>query len=363
MSESATGTNPGFSKRGGGITPFQSRHLHTLGRFVTFLLVLGFFVLMVEGGKFYSLRNLENIVRQSAVYATASLGMTIVIVAGGIDLSIGSIIALSVVVTAWVLNLSTSAAGENPQYLISSYPKLLPCCAMCLALVVSSLAGMINGILIVRSRLVPFIITLGTMLIFRGIAKGIAAEKDIYPPLDSWLTVLMDPTLTSTDAGRRWMIFPAGIWILIIAAFLSGMLLKYTRFGRHVFAIGSNEETARLCGVDVGRAKIWVYTLSGFFAGLAGILVFSDIRIGQPTAGISYELYVIAAVVIGGGSLRGGEGSILGAILGALIISTLYMGVKQMGWRTYIQEIVIGSILITAVAIDQFRHRYATHKP
>ncbi len=335
----------------------------TLGRFLTFILVLGFFAFMVDGGKFYSVRNLENIVRQSAVYATASLGMTIVIIAGGIDLSIGSIIALSVVITAWVLNLSDPYEGADNRYWIESHPVLVPWCATLLALLVSSLAGMLNGLLIVWLRLVPFIITLGTMLIFRGIAKGLAQEKDIYPPIDSWLTLLMDPTLSSKDPARRWMLFPTGIWVLIFAAVVAAALLRYTRFGRHVFAIGSNEETARLCGVDVGKSKIWVYTLSGFFAGLAGILVFSDIRIGQPTAGISYELYVIAAVVIGGGSLRGGEGSIVGAITGALIISTLYMGVKQMGWRTFIQEIVIGGILIAAVAIDQIRHRYAIHRP
>jgi ribose transport system permease protein/erythritol transport system permease protein len=154
------------------------------------------------------------------------------------------------------------------------------------------------------------------------------------------------------------MLLPPGIWMLILAAVLAALLLRYTRLGRHIFAIGSNEETARLCGVPVERTKIVVYMLAGLFGGLAGIMQFSFIAgIGQPTTGIAYELFVIAAVVIGGGSLLGGEGSILGSLIGALIITILYMGGQQMGWPKWVQETVIGGIIIAAVALDRLRHR------
>jgi ribose/xylose/arabinose/galactoside ABC-type transport system permease subunit len=231
------------------------------------------------------------------------------------------------------------------------------------------LAGIFNGCLIVGLRLVPFIVTLGTMSIIRGLAKGIAGEMDIYPQ-ETWLNTLTEPTAIrflnwlhgNPDAkrptGTGWLVLPVGVWITLIAAALAALLLRYTRFGRHVFAIGSSEDTARLCGVPVERTKIIVYMLAGLFAGISAMLLFADINgIGQPTAAIGYELYVIAAVVIGGGSLLGGEGSILGSLIGALLITILYMGGHQMGWPQWVQETVIGSIIIIAVALDRVRHR------
>ena len=338
---------------------WHSGWLDTLARFFALILVFAFFAVMVEDGRFYTPRNLENIARQSAVYATAALGMTIVIIAAGIDLSVGSMIALTVVVVAWVLNLSHEVVdGEtvSTAYLIDSQPILLPILAVVAGVAVAALSGMANGITVVALRLTPFIVTLGTMGIVRGLAKGIANEKDIYPPKDTWISSLMEPTLTSKT--RAWMILPPGIWILIAAAVMAWALLRYTRLGRHIFAIGSNQETARLCGVPVARTKIFVFMLAGFFAGLAGLMQFSFISgIGQPTTGIAYELFVIAAVVIGGGSLMGGEGSILGSVIGALLITILYMGGQQMGWPKWVQEMVIGGIIIAAVAIDQIRHR------
>lgn len=325
--------------------------VNTLGRFGALLVVFAFFAWAVEDGRFYTSRNLENIARQSAVYATAALGMTLVIITAGIDLSIGSVIALTVVGTAWVLNIRTD---EGP--LINDYPVALPLFAVLGGVGLATLAGMANGMMIVGLRITPFIVTLGTMGLFRGLAKGIANEKDIYPPESTWISSIMDPTISNPE--RSWMILPPGVWLLLVAAVGAAILLRYTRLGRHIYAVGSNEETARLCGVPVGRTKIIVYMLAGFFAGLAGLMQYSFISgIGQPTTGIAYELFVIAAVVIGGASLMGGEGTILGSIVGALMITILYMGGQQMGWPKWVQEMVIGGIIIGAVALDQLRHR------
>jgi erythritol transport system permease protein len=353
--ESAAATRPSI---------WRSNWVNMLGRFVALVAVFAFFAIFVPNGKFYTPRNLENIGRQSAVYATAAIGMTLVIVAGGIDLSVGSVIALTVVMMAWVLERPYPLVGADGAtqagHLIDHWPRLLPFIALAVGLVMAVVVGLANGLLIVGLRLVPFIVTLGTMGIIRGLAKGIAHEKDIYPPEDTWLVNVMDPTLTSRDAGRSWMLLPPGIWLLIVASIVAALLLRYTRLGRHIYAIGSNENTARLCGVPVERTKIIVYMLAGLFGGLAGILQFSFISgIGQPTTAIAYELFVIAAVVIGGGSLLGGEGSILGSLIGALIITILYMGGQQMGWPKWVQETVIGGIIIAAVALDRMRHKAA----
>ena len=186
----------------------------------------------------------------------------------------------------------------------------------------------------------------------RGFAKGLAHEQKIDAPL-TWLNEL----LAALRPGQRWMIVPPGVWLLLILALGVGGLLKYTRFGRHSFAIGSNEQTARLCGVAVQRVKLLVYTLSAGFAGLAGVMQFSRLTVGDPTVAMGLELDVIAAVVIGGGSLSGGEGSVLGTVVGALIMTVIRSGCSQMGLPNWVQEIVTGGIIIIAVALDRLRHR------
>ena len=329
---------------------------NTFGRFLALILVFAFFAVMVEDGKFYTLRNLENILRQCCVYTTAGLGMTMVIVAAGIDLSAGSLIALSVVSVAWVLNLSGHGPDGQVESLVRLHPVLTPILAIGAGVLMSTLAGLANGAMVVGLRLVPFIVTLGTMGMIRGLAKGIARERDIYPPDETWINTIMDPTLSSHS--RSWLILPIGVWIMIVGVLVSAFVLRYTRLGRHIFAVGSNEETARLCGVPVGRTKLFVYAASGFFCGIAGLMQFSYIGgIGQPTTAVMYELFVIAAVIIGGASFNGGEGSILGTVIGALIITILYMGGQQMGWPKWVQEMVIGGIIILAVAVDRLRHR------
>ncbi|NQT37719.1 MAG: ABC transporter permease [Planctomycetes bacterium] len=361
MSASTKNRTAGDSAESSSI--WQSKWFDTASRFLALIAVFSFFAIMVKEGKFYTARNLENILRQSAVYATAALGMTMVIITAGIDLSVGSVIALTVVVIAWMLNIHWDVipvgGGETEVvFLIHQWPVLVPILAVLVALLMATLAGLLNGTTLVGQRLVPFIVTLGTMGIFRGVAKLIAHEKDIYPQEDTWIADIMDPTLTSVDPSRSWMLLPPGVWLLLIAAVGAALLLRYTRLGRHIYAVGSNAETARLCGVPVGRTKILVYTLAGFFGGLAGLMQFSIAGgIGAPTTAVAYELHIIAAVVIGGASFSGGEGSILGSFIGALIIAVLYMGCQLMLWPKSVQEIVIGVIIIQAVALDQFRRR------
>jgi ribose/xylose/arabinose/galactoside ABC-type transport system permease subunit len=206
---------------------------------------------------------------------------------------------------------------------------------------------------------VPFIVTLGTMGMIRGLAKGLSKEKDIYPQgEESWLVGLMDPVLTN-QSGEGFLL-PAGVWIMLACMGLMAFVLRYTRFGRHVYAVGSNAETARLCGISVGRTVAGVYALCGLFCGIAGLMQFAYIGgIGQPTTASMYELFVIAAVIIGGASFTGGEGTILGTFIGALTITMLYMGGQQMDWPKWVQEMVIGGIIILAVAVDRLRHHRA----
>jgi len=304
-----------------------------LGVFILFSILLA----ATRGLTFADPDNLETILRQTTIVAVAALGATIVIVSGGIDLSVGAIIALCTVVIAAALR-----AGAPPAL------------AALAGLAAGLAAGALNGLLVTRLRVVPFIVTLGTMLLVRGVAKGLAHEQKIDAP-KSWLNEL----LARLAPGHGWMLFPPGVWLLFVLAVAVGGLLLYTRLGRHIFAVGSNEQAARLCGIAVSRVKLAVYLLGGFFAGVAGLMQFSRLTEGDPTGASGLELNVIAAVVIGGGSLSGGEGSVTGAIIGALIMQTLQSGCSQMGWPNWVQEIVTGAIIIVAVALDRFRHRRA----
>lgn len=306
--------------------------------------VFTLFVQLVPGGRFGSAGNLESIFVQSAVVAVAALGATLVIVSAGIDLSVGSVIALSVVVMARVLEPAESGLA----------PWLAPWLAIGAALVLGAVCGLVNGLLVTKLGLVPFVVTLATLQIFRGLASGLAGETNIYPQ-DSWIQGVMDPVAGNAD--RAWMLMPPGVWLTLSGGVLMAVLLRYTRFGRHVFAVGSNEETARLCGVSVHGVKLRVYLLAGLFAGLAGILQYAYIGIGQPTTGQGYELMVIAAVVIGGGSLAGGEGTVAGTLIGALLIGVLFAGCVQMGWPKWIQTVVTGLIIAVAVLLDRLRQQ------
>jgi ribose/xylose/arabinose/galactoside ABC-type transport system permease subunit len=310
------------------------RWLNALGPLLALLAVYALFAALGPES-FRSGRNLETIARQTTIVGLAALGMTLVIISGGIDLSVGSAVALATVVIAVVLNRVVSPLG-----------------AALAAVAVCAGCGLVTGLLTTRLRVVPFIVTLGMMLLVRGAAKGLSREQKVDAP-ETWLNEL----LASLPDERRWLLVPPGVWLLIVMAVLAALALRYTRLGRHTFAIGSNELTARLCGVPVERTKVWLYLLAGAFTGLAGVMQFSRLTVGDPTVAAGLELDVIAAVVIGGASLAGGEGSILGTLVGALIMSVIRSGCAQMQMPNWVQEIITGAIIVAAVALDRWRHR------
>jgi ribose/xylose/arabinose/galactoside ABC-type transport system permease subunit len=297
------------------------------------------FVLLLFGflrpSTFLTWNNFEVMLLQTAVVGTAALGMTLIIIAGGIDLSVGSTIALSTVVIALLLN-----AG------------LPPLLAALSGVLLGASCGALVGVLVTRLNLTPFIVTLGMLGVYRGVAKGLANQQMVLAP-QTWLNEL----LTSLGEGQAWLLLPTGVWLTLVLGLLTAGFLRYTKTGRHIYAVGSNELTARLCGVRVGRIKLLVFTLGAAFAGLAGVLQFSYLTMGDPTTTFGTELDVIAAVVIGGGSLAGGEGSVAGSLIGAFIMTVVGNGCTKMGLDNWIQEIVTGLIIVFAVALDRWRHR------
>jgi ribose/xylose/arabinose/galactoside ABC-type transport system permease subunit len=301
------------------------------GPFLGLLLVLVLFGLWI-GPQFFRPANLDLIARQTAIVGTAALGMTLVIAAAGIDLSVGSIVSLSTVVIALLLRQGTS-----------------PALAALAGIAAGALCGLATGLLVTRLKVVPFIVSLGMMLLVRGAAKGLADERRIEAPT-SWLNDL----LRARGAGEG-LLLPPGIWTLLLLALLVAGLLGYTRFGRHLLAIGSNERTARLCGVPVERRKLEVYTLAAALAGLAGVMQFAKLSVGDPTVALGLELDVIAAVIIGGGSLLGGRGTAFGTLVGALLMTVIQIGCSQKGLPNWVQQIITGGVIVAAVAIDRLR--------
>lgn len=313
------------------------RWLNLLGPLLGLVAIFALFAVLAPSG-FASASNLQTIARQTAIVGAAALGMTLIMIMGGIDLSVGSVVALTTVVIAALLQ----------------HAHLSPALSALLGICAGGLTGLVSGVLITQLRVVPFIVTLGMMLIVRGLAKALAHEQKIDAPL-TWLQGL----LSSLPPERAWMLVPGGVWLVVLLALLVAGVLRFTKLGRHVFAVGSNELTARLCGVAVERTKVLTYALGGMFFGVAGLMLFSRLTVGDPTAAVGLELDVIAAVVIGGGSLSGGEGSVFGSLIGALIMSVIRSGCAQMGLENWVQEIITGGVIVVAVALDRLRHRRA----
>ena len=304
-----------------------------LGPFLGLALVIITFALLTDSpGRYLSAFNLRIVLSQTVIVALGAIGMTLIIISGGIDLSVGAVIALTGVVAALALE-----AGWPPTM------------ALAAAILMGGLVGLVNGGLITGLRVVPFIATLGMLGIARGVAKWLAGEQTVNAA-PSWLNGLL-----VTFPEPAWLLVAPGVWVTLALAIVTAVVLRRTVFGRRVFALGSNEAAARACGIATERLKLWIYSLAGLLFGLAGVMQMSRLRQGDPTVAIGTELDVIAAVVIGGASLNGGEGSILGSMIGALIMAFLRNGCQQMGWPNYIQEIIIGSIIVLAVAVDRWR--------
>jgi ribose transport system permease protein len=307
-----------------------------LGPFLALGLALALFAALLPG-QFLSAYNLKTVATQTVIVGLCAIGMTFVIVAGGIDLSVGSSIALSSVVTAVLLRDDYSAS-----------------LAVLGGVGVSALLGAVNGLLITRLAIVPFIITLGSMGMARGLAKYLADEQKVDAPAHG-LSALMAKTPDPT-----WLLVSPGVWLWVLLAAAAGVVLSRTVFGVHTLAVGSSEATARLCGIRVERVKWIVYTLCGVCAGLAGCLQFARLTVGDPTTALGKELDVIAAVVIGGGSLSGGSGSILGSMIGAFLMTVLANGCTLLGVPNYVQEMLVGAIIIVAVSVDRWRRPAAS---
>lgn len=406
-------------------------------------------------GTFATSLNFRTVTVQTCVVAVAALGMTLIIIAGGIDLSAGTALALCATTLAWGLredaaywlakgdNFASASlrlegaqkrvaaarrAGgqdedrwtdearqarerlksilrdklddaksrraapkaeaaatpprrptnadpvsmldkklerlENPEFQWRSDPQWLdgvpncrwtPLAALALCVATGLLAGLFNGGLISGLRMPPFVVTLGSMTIFLGLGNSLSGNVPIRPAFHQIPAWLAD--LDGNTPEALWFGFPTGVWLAGLLALLVAILLGYTVFGRYIFALGSNESTARLCGVRVGPTKTAIYALGGGLFGLAGVYQFARLSTGNPMSGAGLELEVIAAVVIGGGSLNGGRGTILGTLAGAAMTAVIRSGCTQLGLGDALQRIILGVIIICAVMLDQLRQR------
>ncbi len=318
------------------------------------VLITGLFAWMTRhSGQFLSAENWRTIAVQTVIVGTAALGMTVIIIAGGIDLSVGSTVALVTVCMALFMKKVDPLLPES----LRAWKLAMPM-AMLLGVGLGGLCGAINGALISGLRVVPFIVTLGTYQVYRGLATWLASSTTVYVPeklRPEWFG-----RIVRIEPEPHWLLVAPGVWMLAVLSLALALMLRYSLLGRYAYAIGSNESTARLCGINVPRMKVVIYALAGLAAGLAGVFEFATLGgVGVPTAEGGLELRVIAAVVIGGGSLSGGEGTVLGTLIGCLIMAVLKNGCVHAGIPNAIQEILIGIIIIVAVTLDRLRSRGA----
>ena len=318
---------------------------------IVLIFIAMFIAMALLTDAFLSPRNLLNIVRQISVVGLIAIGVTMVIITTGIDLSSGSVLALSAVIVA--------SLAQQPDWHDAKFPGLeLPLIVPILAaLLVGAACGWVNGALIAGFRIPPFIATLGMMTIARGFAL-IYSNRPVSGLTDSFNYIGQGEIFKVMPvAGQPDMGIPIPILILLAVAIAAHIMLNNTRFGRHIYAIGGNEQAARISGLNVGRIKIGVYTIAGLLAGLSGLVLTSRIGSGQAGLGVGYELDAIAAAVIGGVSLSGGIGTIWGTMVGALIIGVLNNGLDLLNVSAYWQTIVKGSIIVAAVIIDERKNR------
>ncbi|GLH64175.1 ribose ABC transporter permease [Parageobacillus sp. G301] len=295
--------------------------------------LIGFFllciVLSILSDSFLTVNNWMNVLRQVSINALIAFGMTFVILTGGIDLSVGSVLALSSAITAGMM-----ASGMNGFT------------AIIIGLLAGFLMGILNGIVITKGRVAPFIATLATMTMFRGLTLVYTDGRPI--------TGFASDDILFQMMGRGYFLgIPVPVVFMIVVYVALYFVLKKTTFGRHTYAIGGNEEASRLSGIRVDRLKIWIYSLTGGLSALAGIILTSRLNSAQPTAGTAYELDAIAAVVLGGTSLSGGRGWIFGTLVGALIIGVLNNGLNLLNVSSFYQQVIKGLVILLAVLLDR----------
>jgi ribose/xylose/arabinose/galactoside ABC-type transport system permease subunit len=331
------------------------------------LIVLGVFVALVwvKSGlvgltRFLSVGNAQVLVHDNTIPAVVALGMLLIMISGGIDLSVGSIVALVTVVTMWVYRLLYAGPGAVP--LLGglhlgwggTHSVLLASVAAVVAGVATGgLCGLFNGSVITMLRLSPFVATLGMYSIARGLAYWLSDRTVMSFPggvAPGWVKSL-------TETAPAYGVFYPGFWTLVVLAVGVAALLHFTVLGRYCYAIGSNEATARLCGVPIARNKLAIYTLAGLLTGWAGVLSFAHMTSADPNSSMGLELVVIAAVVIGGASLNGGQGRVRGAMVGVLILGILENGVSAFNVPVEVKWILIGVIIIANTALSQWQRR------
>lgn len=296
--------------------------------FLLAVLVVLFLFFSFTSDVFFSTENLKTLLRQASIYGVVAIGMVFVIISGGIDLSVGSVIGLSGVVLALNITQSTSI-----------FVSIL------FAFAAGTLVGLLNGMLVHDGKVPPFIATMGTMTVIRALIMLITGAKMISGLPKSFTGIAQQNVLGLPFLFAAWLV------VILIAWFIT----KKTIFGRNIYALGSNKEAARLSGINIRKTTYGVYMFSAAVCSIAGILLTARLGNGVPTAGAGYELDAIAAAVVGGASLDGGEGSVLGTILGALIMATLRQGGILLGINSFILEIIIGSLIVIAVLLDKVR--------
>ncbi|EGQ26818.1 ribose ABC superfamily ATP binding cassette transporter, permease protein [Sporosarcina newyorkensis 2681] len=306
--------------------PNMKGSLQKLGPLIGLLLII--VIISIMSPSFLTLNNLFNVLRQVSINALIAFGMTFVILTGGIDLSVGSILALTGAVTAGMMS-----GGMDP---------LL---AMLLGVLLGVILGAINGLIIAKGKVAPFIATLATMTIFRGLTLVYTEGRPISGLGDSAVFTML---------GKGYFFgIPVPVITMSITFAVLYFILKKTTFGRRVYAVGGNEEASRLSGINVDRVKIYVYSLAGGLTAIASLILTSRLNSAQPTAGNMFELDAIAAVVLGGTSLTGGRGWIVGTLVGALIIGVLNNGLNLIGVSSFFQQVVKGAVILIAVLLDR----------
>jgi Ribose/xylose/arabinose/galactoside ABC-type transport systems, permease components len=315
------------------------------GILVVFIVVCIFLAIMTKG-LFLRPDNILNVVRQVSIHGVVAVGMTMIILFGLIDLSVGSIIAFSGILVA----------GLQVKWMKGENEWLMLAVSIVVAIAAGAAVGFFNGFVSTKAKIHPFIITLGTMSIFRGATMLIGNGRPITG------TTQIFRYIGAGEIGKGWLpiVIPFPVIIFLVCVAMAHFVLRKTAFGRSIYAIGGNPEAAYLSGIMVDRVKIATYTILGCLCGLSALILTSRLNSGQMTAGQGYEMDIIAGVVIGGTSMLGGEGGVLGTLLGVLLIGVIQNGMNLMGVQPYWQTIVKGAIIILAVLMDRLKRAFQT---